>query len=168
MESVGAGNLGMWSLLLYWGLNVSCCSVTKLCLTLCNPWTAARQASLSFTISQNLLKLMSIESVMTSNDCILCRPLLFLPIIFPSIQVFSSELTLHIGGQNIGASASASVLPINIQGWFPFGLIGLMSLLSKGLPRDFSRIIVRKHQFFGIQPSLCSTSHIRTWLLEKL
>ena len=60
------------------------------------PWTAAHQASLSFTISQNLLKLMSIESVMPSNHLILCRPLLFPPSIFPSIRVFSNELVLHI------------------------------------------------------------------------
>ena len=120
------------------------------------------------SLSQNLLKLMSIELVMPSNNCILCCPLLFLPMIFPSTQVFSNELTLHIGGQSIGASASASVLPMNIQGCFPFGLTGLISLLSKGLPRVFSRIIVQKHQFFGTQPSLCSTSHICTWLLEKL
>ena len=60
------------------------------------PWTAARQASLSFTISQNLLKLMSIELVMSSNYFILCHPLLLLPSIFPSIRVFSTELALHI------------------------------------------------------------------------
>ena len=80
------------------------------------PWTAACQASLSFTISWSLLKLMSVESVRPSNHLILCCSLLLLPFIFPSIRVFSNELALHIGGQNIGASASASVLPINIQG----------------------------------------------------
>ena len=88
------------------------------------PWTAAHQASLSFTISQSLLKLMSIESVMPSNCLILCRPLLFLPSISPSIRVFSNESALCIRGQRIGApasaSASASVLPMNIQGWFSF------------------------------------------------
>ena len=65
-----------------------------------NPWTAAHQASLSFTISWNLLKLMSIRSVMPSNYLILCRPLLLLPSIFPSIRVFSNELALHIGEGN--------------------------------------------------------------------
>ena len=73
-----------------------CCSVTKSCLTLCNPWTAARQASLFIPISLNLLKLMSIESVMPSNHLILCCPLLLLPSIFPSIRVFSNESVLHI------------------------------------------------------------------------
>ena len=60
------------------------------------PWTAARQPSLSFTISQSLLRLMSIESVMPSNNLVLCRPLLFLPSVFPSIRIFSSESALHI------------------------------------------------------------------------
>ena len=73
-----------------------CCSVTELCPTLCDPWIAARQASLSFTISRSLLKLMSIELMMPSNHLILCCPLLFLPSIFPSIRIFSSELALHI------------------------------------------------------------------------
>ena len=68
------------------------------------PWTAARQASLSFTISRSLLKLMPIELVMPSNHLVLCHPLL-LPSIFPSIRVFSSESGLHISGQSIGASA---------------------------------------------------------------
>ena len=67
----------------------------------------------------------------------------------------------------IGTSASASVLPINIQGWFPLGLTGLTSLQSKGLSRVFSNTTVQKHQFFGAQPFLRSSSHIHTWLLEK-
>ena len=73
-----------------------CCLVTKLCLTLCNPWTAACQAALSFTISLSLLKFMSIELVMLSNHFILCHSLLLSPWIFPSIRVFSNELTLYI------------------------------------------------------------------------
>ena len=111
-------------------------SHVRLCAT---PWTAARQASLCFTITLSLLKLMSIESVMPSNHLILCHTLLLLPSVFPSIRVLSNELALHIGSQNIGASASASILPVNIQGWFPLGLTGLISLLSKGLSRVFSR-----------------------------
>ena len=79
---------------------------------------------------------------------------------FPMNQLFIS------GGQNIGASASPSVLPMNIQGWFPLGLIGLI-LLSKGLSRVFSSTKVWKHQFFHALPSLWSNSHICTWLLEK-
>ena len=75
---------------------MGCCSVTGLCLTDCNPMDARKacQASMSFTISWNLLKLMSIESVMPSNHLLLCHPLVFLPSIFPSISVFSSELAL--------------------------------------------------------------------------
>ena len=73
-----------------------CCSVTKLCATFVTPWTAAHQSSLSFTISRSLLKLMSIELVMSSNHLILCHPLLLLPSIFPSIRVFSNELALRI------------------------------------------------------------------------
>ena len=81
------------------------------------PWTAARQAFLSFTISWSLLNLMSIELVMLSNHLILCCPLL-MPSIFPSIRSFPVSQLFASGGQSIGASASASVLPINIQGWF--------------------------------------------------
>ena len=80
------------------------------------PWTEAHQASLSFTISRSLLKLMSTESVMPSNHLILCHPLLLPPSIFPSIMVFSSESALCFRGPNIGALASASVLPMNIKG----------------------------------------------------
>ena len=70
-------------------------------------------------------------------------------------------------GQSIGGSASSSVLPLNIQGWFPLGFIGWISLQSKGLSRVFSNTTVQKHQFFGAQLSLWSNSHIHTWLLEK-
>ena len=94
-------------------------------------WTAAHQASLSFTISQSLLKLVSIVSMMPPNHLILCHPLLLLPSIFPSIRVFSMSRLFASGGQSIGASASASVLPMNIQGWFPLGLTGLISLQSR-------------------------------------
>ena len=129
-------------------------------------WTAAHQASLSFTISQSLLKLMSTESVMPSSHLILCCPLL-LPSIFPSISVFSNESGLCIRRQSIGALASASILPMNIQDWFPLGLTGLISLQSKGLSRVFSNTTVQKHQFFGTQLSLWSNSHIHTRLLEN-
>ena len=70
-------------------------------------------------------------------------------------------------GQNTGALASASVLPVNIQGWFPLGLTGLISLLSKGLSRLFTSTTVWRHQFFGALPFLLSSSHICIWLLEK-
>ena len=79
------------------------------------PWTAACQASMSCAISQSLLKLMSIESVMPYNHLILCHPLLLLPSVFPRIRVLSSELALRIRWPKFGASASASVLPVNTQ-----------------------------------------------------
>ena len=80
---------------------------------------------------------------------------------FPMSQFFAS------GDQSIGVSASASVLPMNIQDWFPLGLTGWISLQSKGLSRVFSNNTVQKHQFFSTQHSLWSNSHIHTWLLEK-
>ena len=118
------------------------------------PWTVACQASLSITNSQSLLKLMSIESVMPSDHLILCLPLLLLPSIFSSIRVFSSESVLRISDQSNGVSASASVLPMNSQDWFPLGLTSLISLLSKWLSRVFSNTTVQKHQFFSAQLSL--------------
>ena len=96
------------------------------------PCTAARQASLSFTISRSLLKLLSVESVMPPHHLILCRPLLLLPSVFASIRVFSVSQLFASSGQSIGASASASVLPMAIQGLFPLGWTGLI-LQSKGL-----------------------------------
>ena len=80
---------------------------------------------------------------------------------FPMSQFFAS------GGQSIGVSASTSVLPMNIQDWFPLGLTDWISLQSKGLSRVLSNTTVQKHQFFSTQSSLWSNSHIQTWLLEK-
>ena len=91
-------------------------------------------------------------------------PLLLLPSIFPSSRM---SWLFASGGQSIETSASASVLPMNIQDWFPLGLTGLICLQPKGLSRVFSNNTVWKHQFFGAQPSLWSNSHIHTWLLEK-
>ena len=90
---------------------------------------------------------------MPSNNLILCQPLLLLPSIFPSIRVFSSEF-FTLGSQRIGASASASVLPMTIQDSSPLGWTGWISLQSKGLSRVFSNITVQKHQFFSAQLSL--------------
>ena len=95
------------------------------------PWRAACQASLS-TNSWSLPKLMSIELVMPSNHLILCHFLLLPPSIFPSIRVFSSESVLHIRWPNMGVSASTSVLPVNIQDWFPLGWM----VRSPCSPRD--------------------------------
>ena len=98
------------------------------------PWTAACQGSLSVTVSWSLFKLMSIISVMSFNHLILCLLFLFLFSTFPSIRVFFLMIWIFAsGGQSIGASALASVLSMNIQGWFPLGWTGLISLQSKGL-----------------------------------
>ena len=113
------------------------------------PWTAACQASLSITNSRSPRKPMSIESVMPSNHLILCRPLLLLPPIPPSIRVFSNESTLHMRWPK-SWSFSFSISPSNeYSGW-----TGWISLQSKELSRVFSKTIVQKHQFFGAQLSL--------------
>ena len=132
-----------------------------------NPWTAACQASLSFTITQSLLKLMSIESVMPSNHLTLCFPLLLLPSIIPSITVFSHVSVLHIKWPKYW-SFSFSISPFNEYLGFIsyrinwFGLFaGQRTLKSPPAP-------VWRHQFIGTQPYLWSNSHIHTWLLEKL
>ena len=99
------------------------------------PWTAVYhglQAFLSIATSRSLLKLTSIELVMPCNHLILCHPLLLLPSVFPSISVFSNESVLRIRWK-YWSSASASVLPVNIQDWFPLGWTGLIFLQSKGL-----------------------------------
>ena len=140
-------------------------SVVWLCAT---PWSVARQDSLSITTSWSLPRLMCIESVMPSNQLILCHPLLLLPSIFPSITSFPMSGLFASGSQNLGALASAAVLPMNSHGWFPLGLTDLISLLSKGLSRVFSSTTVWKHQFFSHQPALRFNSHIHNkWLPEK-
>ena len=113
------------------------------------PWTTAHQASLSITNSWSLLKLMSIEPMMPSNYLILYCPVLLLLSIFPTIRMFYSESVLSSGGQSIGASASSSVLPMNIQGSFWLRLTGLISLLSMGLSRVLPNTTVQKYQFPG-------------------
>ena len=128
------------------------------------PWTAAHQVSLSITNSCSFLRPMPIESAMPSNRLILCCPLLLLPSSFPASGSFPVSQLFASGGQSIGALAS--VLPMNIQDWFPLEMTGLI-LLSKGLSRVFSNTTVQKHQFFSTQLSLWSNSHIHTWLLEK-
>ena len=86
---------------------------------------------------------------------------------FPVSVYFLMSQFFTSGGQSIGASSSALVLPMNIQDWFPLGWTGLISMQSKRLSRVFSNTTVQKHQFFGAQLSLWSDSHIHTWLLEK-
>ena len=89
------------------------------------------------------------------------------PQYFPASESFPMSQFFASGGHSTGASASASVLPMNIQGSFPLRLTGLIFLQSMGLLRIFSNITIQKHQFFGAQPSLWSNSHIHTWWLEK-
>ena len=122
-------------------------------------------ASLSFTIPWNLLKFMSVESVMPSNHLILCRPLLLLPSIFPSIRSFPMSQFFISGGQSIGLQLSNS--PSNEYSGLTSFKIDWLDLLAVW---EFARIFsntVQKHQFFGAQPSSQSNSHIRTQLLEK-
>ena len=110
--------------------SVQSLSLVRLFVT---PWTAAPQAFLSTTNSRNLLKLMSVESVMPSNHLILCRPFSSHLQSFPASGYFQMSQFFASGGQSIGVSASASVLPMNIQDWFPLGWTGWISLQSKGL-----------------------------------
>ena len=141
------------------------CSVAKLCPTLCEPMDCSTPG---FPVLQYLLEFAQIhviESVMLSNYLILCCPLIPLPSVFPASGSFPMSWLFSSGGQSIGMSAS--VLPVNIQGWFPWGLTGLISLLFKELSRVFSNTTIWKYQFFSTQPSLLSNSHICTWLLEK-
>ena len=132
------------------------------------PWTAGHQASLSFTISQST----------HVHSCPLSRwyhptisssvtPFFSCPQSFPKSGSFPMSQFFTPGGKSIGVSASASMLSMKIQTWFPLGLPGLIFLLSKGLSRVFSSTTVQKHQISADQPSLWSSSHIHPWLLEK-
>ena len=123
-------------------------SLNRVCLFVI-PGTEAHQASLSFTISWSLLKLMSIDSVMPSNRLILCCPIL-LPSVFPRIRVFSKELTVHIRWPKYWSFSFSISFSMNIQGLFPLGWTGLISLLSKGLSKVFSKTTIWKHQFLFI------------------
>ena len=131
------------------------------------PWTAGCQVSLSTSNSWNLLELISFGSVMPSNYHILCHPLLLPPSIFPASGSFLMSQHFASDSQSIGAPASASVLPMNIQDWFPLGLTGLISLQFKQFSRVFSNTTIQKQQFFSAQLSLWSNSYIHTWLPEK-
>ena len=132
-----------------------------------NPWTAAHQASLSITNSRSPPKPMSTESVMPWTISSSVVPFSSCLQSLPASGSFLMSQLFAWGGLSIGGSVSASVLPKNIQDWFPLGLTGLISLQSKGLSRVFSNTTVQKHQFFDVQPSLLSNSHFHTWLMEK-
>ena len=122
------------------------------------PWIAACQASLSITNSWSSRRLMSIESVMPSSHLTLCRPLLLLPPIPPSIRVFSNESTLRMRWPKYWSFSLASVLPVNTQDWSPLGWTGWISLQSKELSGVFSNTTVQNHQFFSVQLSSQSNS----------
>ena len=134
---------------------------------LCDSMTAACQASLSFTTPWSLLKLCpgSQRCHRTSSSSVI--PFSFWAQFFPASGSFQISQLFASSGQSIGASASASVLPVNIQDWSPLGWTGLISLQSKGLSRVFSNTTVQKHQFFSAQLSLWYNSHIHTWPLVK-
>ena len=126
------------------------------------PWTAACQASLSFAISQSLLKLMFIDLLMPCKHLILCHPLLLLPSIFPSIRVFSKESVLHIRWPNYWSFSFSISLSNEYSGLISFRMDWLDLLAIQGNFKSFQR-----NQFFGAQPSLWSNYRIHTWLLEK-
>ena len=129
-------------------------SVTQLCPALGDIMNCRHQASLSISNSQFLIKMMSIELVMPSNHLILCRPLLLLPSIFPSIRVFSNESVLHIRWPQYW-SFSFSISPSNeYSGLISFRIDWFDLLAVQGLSRVFSNTTVQKHQFFGPQLSL--------------
>ena len=126
------------------------------------PRTSAYQAPLSFTISQSSLKFMSIESVMPSNDLILCHPLLLLPSVFPSIRVFSSELALHTRWSKYWSFSFGISPSKEIPGLNSFRIVWLDLLAVQGTLKSLSNPTVQKHQFFGAQLSSQSNSHIHT------
>ena len=145
----------------------SCCSVTKSCLPL-QP----------HELKHTRLPCPSLSPRVFSNSCPLsqwCHPTITSSIVsfsscpqfFPATRSFPMNQLFPSSGQSSGTSASSSILPMTIQGWFPLGLTCLISLLCKGVSRVFSSTTVQKHQFFNAQPYLWSNSHICTWLLEK-
>ena len=123
------------------------------------PWIVERQASLSITNSRSLVKLMSIKLVMPSSHLILCRPFSSSPQSLPASGSSPISQLFPWGGQSIGVSASASVLPMNTQDWSPLGWTGWISLQTKGLSRVFSNTTVQKNQFFSAQLSSQSYRH---------
>ena len=130
------------------------------------PWRAAHQASLPLSLGVcpnsrplSWWRYLTISSSATSFSFCLQS--------FPASGSFPMSELFASGGQSIGASASASVLPMNVQGWSTLGLTGLISLQSKGLSRELSSTTVWKHQFFRAQLSLWSNSYIHTWPLEN-
>ena len=143
-------------------------SVAQSCPTLCDPIDCSTPG---LPVHHHLLELTQIH-VHRVGDAIQPSH----PLLSPSLPAFNLSQQQGFfpmswffvpGGQSIGVSASASVLPVNIQDWFPLGLTGWISLQSKGHSRVFPNTTVQKHQFFGAQLSLWSNSHIHMWLLGK-
>ena len=130
------------------------------------PWTAARQASLSITNSQSLLKLMAIQSVMPSNHLILC-PLLLMPSIFPSIRVFSNESALCIRWPKYWSFSFIISPSSECSGLISFRIDWFDHPAVQRILKSLLHTTVQKHQFFGTQLSSQSNSHIHTWPLEK-
>ena len=151
-----------------WGICLKFSSVTQLCLTLCDPMVYSTPGLCP-----------SPTPGVHSNSCPLsqwCHPTISSSVVpffsclqsFPASRSFPVSQFFTSGGQSIRVLASTSFLPMNIQDWFPLGLICLTSLLSKKLSRVLSSTTIRRHQFLSTQPSLWFNSHICTWLLEKL
>ena len=147
-------------------VNVQFSSVAQLCLTLCDPMGCSTPG---FPVHHQLLEFTQTQvhwvddAIQPSHPLSSPSP----PAFNPSQRQGLMNRLYSSGGQNIGVSVSALVLPVNIQDWFPLGLTSLIFLLSKGHSRVFFNTTIWKHQFFGAQPSLWANSHIRTWLLEK-
>ena len=154
------------TILVYW-LGYYCCLAPS-CVWLCaTPWTVACQHPLSSTNMWSLFRFMSIGVVMLSNLISSSAVYFFYHQSFPASRSFPISQLFTSGGQSIGASASESVLPMNIQGWFPLRLPCLTSLQVKGLSKVLSSTTIWKHQFFSVLTSLWSSSHVHTGLLEK-
>ena len=142
-------------------------SVIQFCPTICNPMDCSMPG---FPVHHQLLELTKNHVHWVSygyNHLILCLPFSSCLQSFPASGSFPMSQFFPSSGQSIGVSASASVLPMTIQDWFPLGWTGWISLQSMGLSRIFSNNTVQKHQFFGAQLSLESNSHVHTWLLEN-
>ena len=143
-----------------------CCSVAQSCLTFCNSMDCSTPGFPSFTIFQSLLKLTSTELMIPSNFLIFCHPLRLLPLVFPSIRVFSNKSALPIRWLKYW-SFSFTISPSSeYSGLISLGWTGLISFQSKGLSRVVNTT-VQRNQFFSTQPSSWSNSHNCTWLLEK-
>ena len=160
---------GMWDLSSLQFSSVQVRSVAQSCPTLCDPMN---RSTPGLPVHHQLLEFTQVHLCASSWWCYPANlssvvPFSSCPQSLPASGFFPMSHLFASGGQVIGASDSAPVLPMNIQGWFPLGFTGFISLQSKGLSRVFSRTIIQKHQFFGAQLSSQSNSHIHTWLLGK-